>query len=351
MPFRMRVPVHEPTVRYSCSMDQKHGYFVISLDFELFWGMFDKYMLAEYGPRILGEQQSIPRMLKVFKKYGIHATWATVGMLMARNKKELFSLLPSSQLQPTYEDMRVSAYTYLKTANIGEDEKTDPYHFGSSLVEKIKVTPHQEIANHTFSHYYCVDGKENRPEIFATDLRAHTKISETYNLTTTSIVFPRNQMNEEALRVCHTAGLTAYRGNEYHFLYKPRKEHEQKLWIRMLRLADHYVNISGQNTYPLPQKDASGLYNIPASRFLRPFMKSLAWLEPFRMRRIKNAMTYAAKNREVFHLWWHPHNFGINQEQNFKNLEAILAHYAYLQSTYGFLSASMRDITNIASAR
>ncbi len=103
------------------STKKKHGYLVISLDFELFWGMFDKVTLAEYGDNVYGERTAIPRMLELFKKYRIHATWATVGMLMARNKQELLSFLPPPHLRPQYEDMRVSAYQYLETVAIGED--------------------------------------------------------------------------------------------------------------------------------------------------------------------------------------------------------------------------------------
>jgi hypothetical protein len=68
-------------------MEKQKSYLVISLDFELFWGMFDKVTIPEYGERIQGEQTAIPRMLELFSEYGIHATWATVGMLMTRSKR------------------------------------------------------------------------------------------------------------------------------------------------------------------------------------------------------------------------------------------------------------------------
>jgi hypothetical protein len=78
-------------------------------------------------------------------------------------------------------------------------------------------------------------------------------------------------------------------------------------------------------------------------------MKTLSWLEPLRLRRIKKAMTYAAKRGEVFHLWWHPHNFGINQEENFKNLTEILEHFKTLQRKYSMRSASMKEISSLTS--
>ncbi len=325
-------------------MPPHKGHFVISLDFELFWGMSDVTTVAEYGENVYGERTAIPRMLDMFTKYGIHATWATVGMLMARNKEELLSVLPPRDKRPTYSDMRMSTYYHIEYDGVGQNENDDPYHYGPSLVKLIEKTPNQEIANHTFSHYYAVDGHDNDPAILTRDLEAHRGIARTYGIETTSIVFPRNQVTEETLRVCKDAGMTAYRGNEDHFLYRARKTGEQSLLIRGLRLLDHYVNISGSHTYPPPRADARGLINIPASRFLRPYMKPLGFLEPLRLLRIKRAMSHAAKRGEVFHLWWHPHNFGINQTENFRNLESILSHYKKLQLEYGMKSASMCEL-------
>jgi hypothetical protein len=91
------------------------------------------------------------------------------------------------------------------------------------------------------------------------------------------------------------------------------------------------------------------MVNVPASRFLRPYMKALGFLEPLRLLRVKRAMTHAAKRGEVFHLWWHPHNFGVNQEQNFKNLESILSHYKKLRERHGMQSASMKDIASYST--
>lgn len=320
------------------------GFFLISIDFELFWGMSDKTTIESYGERILGERTAIPRMLDMFQTYGIHATWATVGMLMARNKEELLSLLPPEHLRPRYSDARMSVYNYLHTHPIGINEHADMYHYGSSLVRKITHTPFQEVANHTFSHFYCMDGHHNEPAIFEADLDAHAKISSVYDVHTTSIVFPRNQMDAPALRSCIKKGLRTYRGNESHILYKARKDGEQSLGIRALRLIDHYINISGYHTYPLPQYLQGTLVNLPSSRFLRPRSKLFSMFEGLKIRRITKAMTHAAKHNEVFHLWWHPHNFGIDQTENFANLQTIINHYLLLKKQYGMESVSMEEL-------
>lgn len=329
-------------------MEKKNGYFVVSLDFELFWGMSDATTLDAYGENILGVRTALPRMLDLFTEYGIHATWATVGMLMCRNKDELLTLLPPRDKRPQYEDMRMSSYYHIEHDGVGKDETDDPYHFGPSLVKRILETPGQEMANHTFSHYYAVDGSKNSDAVLERDLEAHRGIARTHGVDTSSIVFPRNQVNEHVLTVIAKMGMTAYRGNENHILYRARRYGEQSRFIRALRLIDHYVNLSGSHTYPLPEKDTHGLMNIRASRFFRPYMPILAFLEPLRLMRIKRAMTRAAERGEVFHLWWHPHNFGINQEQNFKNLTTILEHYKKLRTKYGFTNASMQELTTIA---
>lgn len=330
-------------------MNTQPGYLVISLDFELFWGMTDATTLAEYGENVLGVRTALPRMLDLFTMYGIHATWATVGMLMARNKDELLSLLPPKDLRPQYADPRMSTYHYIEHTRIGHDESDDPHHYGPSLVAEILKTPNQELGNHTFSHYYAIDGDTNDARILARDLEAHATIAKTYDVTTSSIVFPRNQVSSAALPVLAQHGITAYRGNEDHFLYRARTYAHQSRFVRALRLVDHYVNISGYHTYPIPRADARGIANIPASRFFRPYMPLLGFLEPLRILRIKRAMTHAAKRGEVFHLWWHPHNFGVHQDQNFKNLENILTHFEKLKEKYGMKSATMKEIAEMST--
>ena len=57
-----------------------------------------------------------------------------------------------------------------------------------------------------------------------------------------------------------------------------------------------------------------------------------------------NSMTHAAKNGLTYHLWWHPHNFGINLTENLAFLEKILQHYQKLAVKYSFNSVSMTGL-------
>lgn len=324
----------------------KKSLFVISLDFELFWGMFDKVSLEQYGENIKGVHSAIPEILALFEHYGVHATWASVGMLMAQSKDELQTYLPDVVLRPAYSDMRASAYSHIENVALGEREDDDPYHFGAKLVEMIIKTPGQELGSHTFSHYYVQDGDKNSSASFAADCDAFARIVKKFNTPVTSLVFPRNQVTRTALHTITEHGFSAYRGNPPHFLYSAKKEGAQtNIILRFLRLVDAYLNISGHHTFTLQH---AALANIPASRFLRPYSSRLFFLEPLRIARIKNSMTHAAKRGQAFHLWWHPHNFGVNRKENLYALTQILAHYASLKERYGMESVSMREAAALA---
>ena len=126
--------------------DFGRGFLVVSLDFELYWGMFDKVSIAEYGENIRGVRTAIPRMLKLFSTYGVSATWAGIGMLMARNRDELIALLPPEERQPQYEDMNVSAYEHIKKASIGVDETASAESKTSIRADVVARVGHCSIA-------------------------------------------------------------------------------------------------------------------------------------------------------------------------------------------------------------
>ena len=57
-------------------------------------------------------------------------------------------------------------------------------------------------------------------------------------------------------------------------------------------------------------------------------------------------MNFAAKKGLVYHLWWHPHNFGINQSENFAFLEKLLRHYKKLNNEIDFESKNMQQLAD-----
>ncbi|WP_240793482.1 polysaccharide deacetylase family protein [Psychrobacillus vulpis] len=296
------------------------------------------FTLEKYGENILGARLAIPKILQLFLKYDIHATWAIVGMLYCKNKNELLTKLEG--LNIPYENESFSPKHNLW--QVGENESQDPYHFGYSLIESIKTIPNQEIGTHTFTHYYCLEDGQ-RTDHFEKDLQAVVQLNEGI----TSLVFPRNQTNNDYLNVCKTYGINAYRGNEESWIYRAYTSKTNTTTKRMLRLVDTYINLTGHHTFSLKSLQKEPIINIQSSRFLRPYSKQLAVLENLRLRRIKNGLTKAAKDNEFYHLWWHPHNFGKNIDENLHFLEEILKHVDYLRGKYNFQSMHMRDVTDV----
>ena len=72
----------------------KSGSFVISLDLELMWGVRDVTTRKEYGDSIIGVRSVLPKILNIFKKFEISATFATVGFLFFKSKQELLNTIP-----------------------------------------------------------------------------------------------------------------------------------------------------------------------------------------------------------------------------------------------------------------
>jgi hypothetical protein len=154
-------------------------------------------------------------------------------------------------------------------------------------------------------------------------------------------VFPRNQYSAQYLEIAGTRGLRTFRGNERSWLYQPAALDAQSMLRRAGRLADQYVNLSGHHVRH-PDRDGR-LVEIASSRFLRPYSSALAPLDNLRLSRIKRAIEAAAIDKGVFHLWWHPHNFGLNTDENLAFLARILDHFARLRDQQGVRSSRMGD--------
>lgn len=316
-----------------------NGKFIISLDFEIYWGVRDFIKLQDYKNNLEGVKKAIPLFLEIFKRYEINATFASVGFLFFYTKKELVGNLPEKI--PKYSNKQLSPYTD-HFQSVGENENSDPFHLAGSVVQQIKLSG-QEIGSHSFSHYYCLE-KGQSIEDFREDIIAAKRIAAKYEIDLKSFVFPRNQFNEDYINVCKEMGFTSFRGNEKSWLFSSKTYGFMMKLRRPFRLLDSYINLSGFNCYSSDDMKRYQIINIPSSRFLRPYSKSLTAFENLRLKRITDSMSYAAKNGLTYHLWWHPHNFGNNISENFSFLEKILIHYKKLNEEYNFESVNMQQL-------
>ena len=313
--------------------------FVVSLDFELMWGMRDRHTIQSYGDAVAGERYAVPAMLDLFRRYQVKATWAAVGMTLFERKADLLAYLP--QRRPGYWDPSLDPYRTLD--EVGRDEAADPYHFGLSLVRRIQDCEGMELGSHTFSHFYCRESGQDLQD-FQADLEAWNAAAGRLGILPESFVFPRNQANRDYLACCAELGFKVFRGNEDSWLYRNGSRRDEGRLKRAFRLADHYLDLTGDNGFiPRPWLDTA-MVNCPSSRFLRPWSSRLAGIEPRRADRIKGAMTAAAAKGQCYHLWWHPHNFGLNLRENLAVLEQLLVHHGWLRERYGVVSMTMGEV-------
>lgn len=314
-----------------------HGSFIISLDFELFWGYIDSESLGRHRTRMQKTRRVVSELIEVFEHNNIKVTWSTVGMLMLQNSDDLKRVATEFEL-PVYKNPRLNNYNTFMDL-LSDEEYIGDVFFASELVEKLKASKHQDIGTHTFSHYYCLE-KGQTTDDFRKDLAIAVEIANRNKINIGSIIYPRNQYDADALAVLRDYNINSYRGNPEQYIYKTRRE--DNLMIRALHLLDTYWNIAGSITHSVPADDGR-LYNIKASRFLRQLTKKNMPFKRLQLRRIKNEMTHAAKRNHYYHLWWHPHNFSEMTEENIRFLQDILDHFKHLNQTYNFSSESMES--------
>ncbi len=321
------------------------GALVISLDFELHWGRRDHLAPEDpdYGSVVL-ERRAVRELISAFVSRRIRATWATVGFLFASTWEELEPHLPPTR--PAYDRPELDPYC----EPVGADEDLDPEHLAGSLVDLIATSPGQEVGSHTFSHYYCLEPGQTEAT-FRADLAAAQALAGVRGLKLSSLVLPRNQWNAAYADAVLDLGFRCIRGNQKGWAHRATSGRGD-VGMRAARLADTYVGLSpppttAWNEVVLP----SGLCDIPASAFLRPFHTGRRRLEPLRRARLRSGMQTAARQGRIFHLWWHPHNFSHNARENMAMLESLLDDFDELSRTDGMETLTMCDVTERVSQR
>jgi hypothetical protein len=161
------VTPHEHNIESVAGLPGQRGLFVISLDFELYWGMRHEAGVKDYIPRLVGARIAIPQLLKLFTEFSIRATWATVGFLFFDRTRTLLEYAPEQR--PQYRNSRLYPYSDLPPDDA--KETADSIYFAPSLIRLIAETEHQELGTHTFSHYFCLEEGQDI-ETFRQDMLA-----------------------------------------------------------------------------------------------------------------------------------------------------------------------------------
>jgi hypothetical protein len=249
---------------------------------------------------------------------------------------------------PQYTNLRRSPYPLFQ--RLVASGEMDRFHYGWPLVEKVAEYPSQEIATHTLSHYWALEPGAT-VEAFRSEMDAAVRVAAERSFELRSIVFPRNYIEPGHVRALHDYGIAALRGNQPLFMHDPFHPQPQRTVARAMKLADTYVPLTRYAGQPMPLQQTEGITDVPATRFLRPYAPGRRRLEALRRRRIQTEMTTAARRGLMYHLWWHPHNFGDYLDENFAMLDHVIATFRKLRDQHGFRSLTMAQAAEQLTAR
>ena len=287
------------------------GIFCISIDLELLWGVHDvdyrKHAASVSKVRVI-----VKRLLTLFEKYDVGATWAAVGHLYLSSCKPVHGVKHPEIVRPKYSWFTDDWFAPDPATNI----KHDPLWYGEDIIDLIRKHKKQELASHSFSHIIFGDTGCSR-RAAESDIKMAVKLAAKKRVKLSSFVFPRN--SEGYHEVLTKQGFKAFRGDDPYWYKGTGGMYKPLMLVDMLLL----------RTPPCsrPTRHSSGLLNIPGSMLFVSrdgFRKRIPMA--CRTQRAKKGIDRANNTGTVFHLWFHPMNFSSDTEEMFKGLEEVLAY-------------------------
>lgn len=301
---------------------------VLSLDFEMRWGVHDVYGMDFNGYRENLEncRPAVLATLDLLSERSLRATWATVGALGVNNWDEYFSIAPPP---PAYANPNLAVRK--EYADLDPDGNL---HFAPDLIHKILLTTGQELGSHSFSHLYFREPGVTATD-FLNDMSAVEKLwEEQFGVIPVSLVYPRNQSAFTDL--LHKTSIEIWRGTEPAWFYNCNSARSNTLLPRAFRLVD--------SVFPLIRR-ASPPENhmLRASIFVRFGLSEVLW--KIQLNKIRHELNNLGTGK-VLHLWWHPHNIGFNLTIGLSRLTQVLDMVAEACSTNRVESKAMKDFVS-----
>ena len=320
----------------------ERGVFTISLDFELIWGTLDLFGPERFRRACEIERtEVIDRLLDLFCEFEVQASWFVLGHLMldrcgsedGKKHPEIVRPLHSWHQRDWFEH------------DPGGSEDGRSIFLGRSLIEKIQTCPvPQEIGCHSFSHVIFGDAGCSA-ETAESEIEASLAAARELGIEMQSFAFPRNEVGH--LDLVREHGFICYRGPE------PEWYERRRLPIAVRRVARSLgVLAAAEPPVVLPEQTESGLWNIPGSMIYFP-MHGLRKYIPvsLRVKRAIKGLKAAAKQKKIFHLWFHPTNLADGTDEMFAGLRSILEHASSMRSRDQLSILPMRSLVPAAASR
>jgi len=307
------------------------GACVVSIDTELAWGEMHRRDGTQGRHHFAAERDVIDRLLALFARYDMAATWAVVG--------HLFLDACHDDGRGPHPELVTPDYAWLDDEWLAVDPASDladdPYWYGRDIVDAILACPvPQEVGSHSFSHV-IVDDPACTPEVFESELAAAGAVAAQRDVALRSFVYPRNQIAQVARLADH--GYRCYRGGRPAPPFAGRPAWQR----RALGLADKVRPLAGTAVLPAPAE--GGVWNVPQTYLFAPAARSRLPAGLWARRPVAR-LRQAARNRSLFHLWFHPYNVTADPDRALAALDRICAAAARLRDDDDLDILTMGDL-------
>ena len=288
-------------------MSTKKASFVLSIDLELAWGVWDKLSSTNIQKIIDKERLVCENLLNIFDENEIPVTWAVVAALLDNKNKMMGNLNQKAWYAPDIIDNILNS----KTKHL--------------------------IASHSYAHKeFNTCSKEEIIE----DFEKSIFFLKSININPDVFIFPRN--NVFHLDVLKKFNFKTYRSIDKSW-YKKVYKYNKSLG-KISNLIDKVIPIKTNSVSPLI--DQFGLTEIPTSILLISKNGIRTIVTNFSMfKKIKDGIDLAISKNECFHIWFHPSNFYYQTNKQFDLLKKII-DYLNLKREQGLIEIKLLNQFN-----
>jgi len=270
-------------------MSTKKASFVLSIDLELAWGVWDKLSSINIQKIIDKERLVCENLLNIFDENEIPVTWAVVAALLDNKNKMMGNLNQKAWYAPDILDNILNS----KTKHL--------------------------IASHSYAHK---EFNTCSNEEIIEDFEKSIFFLKSFNINTDVFIFPRN--NVFHLDVLKKFNFKTYRSIDQSWYKKVYKYN--KLLGKISNLIDKVIPIKTNSVSPLIDK--FGLTEVPTSILLISKNGIRSIVTNYSMfKKIKDGIDLAISKNECFHIWFHPSNFYYQTNKQFDLLKKIIDYF------------------------